>query len=204
MSSSNRRLRATSMTHDVPICLLTILPPPVGVRLPPGGRNTWDLALLRAVCVAGAVTRNRSLCWFPTHRNDRLCLLGMHDQARGIVIEEQTRVVLVVSVLSLTHQMHLSGRKLATCKLSNDKLTKHTVGGGGVRGHAWDSHLSYCRVFHWEHLSEVNSFFLYTLCVKLSSMLCLSFFLQDDKRKTISLTCQHGKATTNEKLWAQT
>lgn len=59
---------------------------------------------------------------------------------------------------------------------------------------AWDSHLEYSCAVSWEQPSKVNSFFLYTFCMKLSSLLCLSFFLQDDtehrnKRSAISLVC---------------
>ena len=50
-----------------------------------------------------------------------------------------------------------------------------------------DNHLEDIRAVSWEQSPKVNSFFLNALCMKLSNLLCLSFSLQDDKRKVISL-----------------
>lgn len=67
-----------------------------------------------------------------------------------------------------------------------------TQGQGGITDQAQDSHLEYSWAVSWEQPTKVESFLLYTLFVKLSSMLSVSFFLQDDmeyinKRKAISL-----------------
>lgn len=66
----------------------------------------------------------------------------------------------------------------------------------------WDSHLQYFSTVCWEQSSKVNRFFLYTLCMKLSNLLCLSFFLQDDKRKVSLVPSLQWDTSAHKHMWS--
>lgn len=75
---------------------------------------------------------------------------------------------------------------------------------GWITDQAWNSHLEYSWAVSWEQPAKVNTFLLYALCLKLSSLLCLSFFLQDEQKRShqspLLKTMRHILPPTNVEL----